>query len=82
MTDPDARLASRTVTEGRVSRPDRSGLVAQVCLTHDVFGGIKGAAGLRQTKYRGRERVGCSFALATAADNLIRLPRLLAGASA
>ena len=48
----------------------------------EVFGWIKGAAGLRQTKYRGRERVGWSFALATTAYNLIRLPRLLAGAHA
>ena len=46
----------------------------------EVFGWIKGAAGLRQTKYRGRERVGWSFALATTAYNLIRLPKLLAAA--
>ena len=48
----------------------------------EVFGWIKAAAGLRQTKYRGRERVGWSFALATTAYNLIRLPRLFAGAPA
>ena len=48
----------------------------------EVFGWIKGAAGLRQTKYRGRERVGWSFALATTAYNLIRLPRLLTDAAA
>ncbi len=47
----------------------------------EVFGWIKGAAGLRQTKYRGRDRVGWSFALATTAYNLIRLPRLFAAAA-
>ena len=48
----------------------------------EVFGWIKGAAGLRQTKYRGRERVGWSFTLATTAYNLIQLPKLLGAASA
>ena len=48
----------------------------------EVFGWIKGAAGLRQTKHRGRERVGWQFDLATTACNLIRLPRLLTGMSA
>jgi transposase len=43
----------------------------------EVFGWIKGAAGLRQTKHRGRERVGWTFAMATTAYNLIRLPGLL-----
>ena len=48
----------------------------------EVFGWIKAAAGLRQTKYRGRERVGWSFTLATTAYNLIRLPKLFAKATA
>lgn len=43
-----------------------------------VFGWTKSAAGLRQTKFRGLERVGWSFSLAAAAYNLVRLPRLLA----
>ena len=43
----------------------------------EVFGWIKSAAGLRQTKHRGRRRVACSFDLAATAYNLIRLPRLL-----
>ena len=43
----------------------------------EVFGWIKGAAGLRQTKHRGRQRVGWQFDLAIAAYNLIRLPKLL-----
>lgn len=44
----------------------------------EVFGWIKSAAGLRQTKHCGRERVGWCFDLAATAYNLIRLPRLLA----
>jgi transposase len=44
----------------------------------EVFGWVKSAAGLRQTKFRGIERVGWAFSLAAAAYNLVRLPRLLA----
>jgi hypothetical protein len=47
----------------------------------EVFGWIKGAAGLRQTKHRGRDRVAWRFDLTAAAYNLIRLPRLFAGAA-
>jgi transposase len=48
----------------------------------EVFGWIKSSAGLRQTKHRGRERVGWRFDLAATAYNLIRLPRLLAATPA
>jgi transposase len=48
----------------------------------EVFGWIKAAAGLRQTKHRGLQRVGWAFALATTAYNLIRLPKLLRQAPA
>ena len=44
----------------------------------EVFGWVKSADGLRQTKHRGRERVGWCFDLAATAYNLIRLPKLLA----
>ncbi len=44
----------------------------------EVFGWIKSAVGLRQTKHRGRERVGWCSNLATIAYNLIRLPKPLA----
>ena len=44
----------------------------------EVFGWKKLAAGMRQTRLRGVERVGWAFSLAAAAYNLIRLPRLLA----
>ena len=48
----------------------------------EVFGWVKSAAGFRQTKHRGRDRVGWCFVLATTACNLIRLPRLLAAVDA
>ena len=48
----------------------------------EVFGWVKAAAGLRQTKHRGRERVGWCFTLATTAYNLIRLPKLMQEAPA
>ena len=44
----------------------------------EVFGWIKGSAGLAKVKLRGRERVDAAFTLALAAYNLIRLPKLLA----
>ena len=42
------------------------------------FGWIKTVAGQEQTKFRGRERVGWAFTFATAAYNLVRLPKLMA----
>src|SRR4051812_13718822 len=41
------------------------------------FGWIKTIAGLKKTKYRGLDKVGWSFAMAAAAYNLIRLPKLI-----
>lgn len=43
----------------------------------EVFGWIKGSAGLAKVKLRGRDRVDAAFTLALVAYNLIRLPRLL-----
>ncbi len=43
----------------------------------EVFGWVKSSAGFRQTRHRGRERVGWCFDLAATAYNLIRLPKLL-----
>jgi transposase len=45
----------------------------------EVFGWVKGSAGLAKVKLRGRRRVDALFTLALAAYNLIRLPKLLAG---
>jgi transposase len=46
-------------------------------LVEKVFGWLKGAAGLRQTKFRGLRRVQWTFQLATAAYNLRRAVSLL-----
>lgn len=43
----------------------------------EVFGWIKQAAGLRQTKHRGIRRVRAVFSLAVTAYNLTRMPKLL-----
>ena len=43
----------------------------------EVFGWIKTIGGLRKTRHRGLDRVGWMFTLTAAADNLIRLPKLL-----
>jgi len=45
------------------------------------FGWLKTVAGLKKTRYRGIEKVGWAFTFAVVAYNLVRLPRLLAGAS-
>jgi hypothetical protein len=44
----------------------------------EAFGWIKTIAGQAKTSFRGTARVGWAFALAAAAYNLIRLPKLLA----
>jgi transposase len=46
----------------------------------EVFAWVKTIAGQSQTKYRGLDRVRWHFTLATAAYNLIRLPKLLGAA--
>jgi transposase len=46
----------------------------------EVFAWVKTIAGQSKTKYRGLERVRWHFTLASAAYNLIRLPKLLAAA--
>ena len=54
--------------------------VSQRCRkrVEEVFGWIKGSAGLAKVKLRGRARVDATFTLALAAYNLVRLPKLLA----
>jgi transposase len=47
----------------------------------EVFGWIKGAAGLAKVKVRGRDRVDAVFTMALVAYNLVRLPRLLAASA-
>ena len=47
----------------------------------EAFGWINAAAGCAKIRFRGTERIDAAFTLATAAYNLVRLPRLLAGAA-
>jgi hypothetical protein len=47
----------------------------------EAFGWIKTVAGLKKPRFRGLARVDLAFTFAAAAYNLVRLPRLLAGAS-
>ncbi len=47
----------------------------------EVFGWVKGSAGLAKVKLRGRARVDAAFTLGLAAYNLIRLPKLLGAAA-
>ena len=46
-------------------------------LVEQVFGWIKSTGGLRQTRHRGRDRVGWMFAFAAAAYNLVRIRNLM-----
>lgn len=71
-----------TAVDGRTKR--HSGYeISQRCRKRieEVFGWIKGSAGLAQVKLRGRARVDAVFTLALAAYNLIRLPKLLGAAA-
>jgi transposase len=69
----------RTAVDRRITRC--AGYeVSQRCRKRieEVFGWIKGSAGLAKVKLRGRARVDAAFILALAAYNLVRLPKLLA----
>ncbi|MEY9104692.1 hypothetical protein ABH994_005604 [Bradyrhizobium yuanmingense] len=46
----------------------------------EAFGWIKTIARQEKTSFRGRDRVGWAFTFAAAAYNLVRLPKLMAGA--
>jgi transposase len=71
----------RTAIDGRTIR-HRGYASSQRCRKRieEAFGWIKAAAGFAKTRFRGTERVNAAFTLATAAYNLVRLPKLLAGA--
>ena len=43
----------------------------------EAFGWAKTVAGMRKARHRGLPKVGWQFTLAMAADNLVRLPKLL-----
>jgi transposase len=68
----------RSAVDGRTTRHGGYG-ASQILrkLVEHPFGWFKGAAGLWQVKYRGRDRVGLNFTFGMAVYNLVRLRRLL-----
>jgi IS5 family transposase len=71
-----------TAIDGRTRRHPGYA-VSQRCRKRieEVFGWIKGSAGLARIKLRRRARVDAAFTLGLAAYNLIRLPKLLGAAA-
>lgn len=75
-------VVRRSGVDGRVQRHPGYAVSHRIRKRiEEVFGWVKSAAGFRQTRHRGRERVGWCFDLAATAYNLIRLPKLLAAAA-
>lgn len=72
----------KTAIDGRTTR-HAGYAVSQCCRKRieEIFGWLKGAAGLAQVKLRGRARVDAVFTMGLAAYNLVRLPKLMEGAS-
>jgi hypothetical protein len=69
----------RSAIDGRTTRHPGYGASQRVRKRiEEAFAWIKAIAGQSRTKLRGLARVRWSFTLAAAADNLVRLPKLLA----
>ena len=72
----------RSAIDGRTTRHAGYGLSQRIRKRiEEAFGWIKTVAGQDKTRFRGLERVELAFTFAAAAYNLVRLPRLLAGAA-
>ena len=72
----------RSAIDGRTTR--HVGYAASLRIRkriEEVFGWMKTVGGLRKTRHRGTDRVGWIFTFVAAAYNLVRLPKLLAGAA-
>ena len=72
----------RSAIDGRTTR--HAGYAASQILRKRIeegFGWIKTVAGMRKTRFRGRDKVGWAFTFAAAAYNLVRLPKLLDAAA-
>ena len=79
MTPHVAQKSRCSAIDGRTTRHEGHGL----SLKHrkrieEAFGWAKTVGGMARTVYRGIERVRSRFILTMAANNLARLPRLLA----
>lgn len=76
------RRKGRSAVDGRTTR--HAGYAASQRIRKRIeesFGWIKTIAGLERPMVRGVDRVGWSFTFAAAAYNLVRLPKLMAGAA-
>ena len=72
----------RSAIDGRTTR--HAGYAVSLRIRkriEEVFGWMKTVGGLRKTRHRGTERVGWMFTFVAAVYNLVRLPKLLAGAA-
>jgi len=72
----------KTAIDRRTTR--HPGYAVSQCIrkrVEEVFGWVKAQAGFDQVKVRGRKKAEAVFTFATAAYNLIRIPRLLAEAA-
>ena len=68
----------RSAIDGRTTRHGGYAMSQRIRKRiEEGFGWLKTVAGRRKTRFRGRDKVGWDFALAAAAYNLVRLPRLL-----
>ena len=73
----------RSAIDGRTTRHAGYGMSMRIRKRiEEGFGWGKTVGGQRTTRFRGRMRVEWAFTFAMAAYNLIRLPKLMAGAAA
>jgi len=72
----------RSAIDGRTTRHAGYGMSQRIRKRiEEAFGWIKMVAGQHKTRFRGLARVDQAFTFAAAAYNLVRLPKLMAGAS-
>ena len=72
----------RSAIDGRTTRHAGYAISLRVRKRiEEVFGWIKTVGGLRKTRHRGTARVGWMFTFVAAAYNVVRIPKLLAGAA-
>ena len=73
----------RSAIDGRTTRHPGYGASQRARKRiEEAFGWMKSVGGMRRPMLRGLPRMGFAFTFAAAAYNLVRLPRLLAGAAA
>src|SRR5436309_449537 len=72
----------RSAIDGRTTRHAGHAISLRIRKRiEEVFGWVKTVGGLRKTRHRGTARVGWMFTFVAAAYNLVRIPKLLAGAA-